>query len=37
VADAALLPDARLVLEIEAQALVFKRTLNFFQGSPGSF
>lgn len=37
VADAALLPDARLVLEIEAQALVFKRTLNFFQGSPSSF
>jgi hypothetical protein len=37
VADAPLLPDARLVPEIEAQALVFKRMLNFFQGSPGSF
>ena len=37
VADAPLLPDARLVLEIQAQALVFMRTLNFFQDSPGSF
>ena len=37
VADAALLPDARLVLEIEAQALVFMRTLNFLQDAQGSF
>jgi hypothetical protein len=29
-ADAPLLPDARLILEIEAQALAFMRTLNFF-------
>ena len=37
VADAALLPDARLVLEIEAQALVFMRVLNFLQDAQGSF
>jgi hypothetical protein len=37
VADASLLADSRLVLEIEAQALVSMRTLNFFQGSQGSF
>ena len=37
VADAPLLADARLVLEIEPQALVFMRMLNFFQGSQGSF
>ena len=37
VADAALLSDARLVLKIEAQALVFMRMLNFLQGSQGSF
>ena len=37
VAHAPLLPDARLVLEKQAQALVFMRTLNFFQRSPGSF
>ena len=35
--DAALLPDPRFVLEIQAQALVFMRTLNFFQRSSGSF
>jgi hypothetical protein len=31
VAHTPLLPDARLVLEIQAQALIFVRTLNFFQ------
>ena len=36
-AGAPLLPDARFVLEIQAQALIFVRTLNFFQGSQGSF
>ena len=35
--DASLLADARLILEIQAQALVFMRTLNFFQRSSGSF
>jgi hypothetical protein len=29
-ADAPLLPDTRLILEIEAQALAFMRMLNFF-------
>jgi hypothetical protein len=37
VADAPLLADARLVLEVEAQALVFMRALNVLQGSQGSF
>jgi hypothetical protein len=37
VADAALLPDACLILKIEAQAFVFIRTLNFEQDAPGSF
>jgi hypothetical protein len=37
VAHTPLLPDARFVLEIEAQALAFMRTLNFFQQSQGSF
>jgi hypothetical protein len=36
-ADAALLPDARLVLEIEAKPLVFMRTLYSLQRSQGSF
>ena len=35
--DAALLADAGFVLEIQAQALVFMRTLDFFQRSSGSF
>ena len=37
VTDAALLADPRLVLEIEAQTLIFIRMLKFFQRSPGSF
>ena len=37
VAHAPLLADARLVLEIQAQSLVFIRALNFFQDFPGSF
>ena len=36
-ADAAFLPDARLVLEKQAKALVFMRTLNFFQQRRSSF
>ncbi len=36
-ADAPLLPDARLVLEIQADALIFMRTLSFFQDLRGSF
>ena len=36
-ADAALLSDAGLVLEEQADALVFMRTLKFFQESRGSF
>jgi len=35
--DAAFLADARLVLEEEADALVFMRTLKFFQQRRGSF
>src|SRR5690606_1725136 len=35
--DATLLPDARLVLEIQAKPLVFMRTLYFSQRSQGSF
>jgi hypothetical protein len=37
VADAAFLPDARLVLEKQANALVFMRTLNFSQQRWSSF
>ena len=37
VADAPLLPDARLVLEIEAQALALMCIGNLFERSPGSF
>jgi hypothetical protein len=37
VARPALLADARLVLEEEADALVFMRTLNFFEQCRGSF
>jgi hypothetical protein len=36
-ADATLLPDARLVLEIQAKPLVFMRKLYFLQRSQGSF
>jgi hypothetical protein len=36
-AHAPLLPDARLVLEIQAQALGFMRKLNVVQDTPGSF
>src|SRR5690606_39824846 len=35
--DATLLPDARLVLEIQAKPLVFMRTLYFSHRSQGSF
>ena len=37
VAGAPLLPDARFILEKEADALVFVRTLNFSQQRRGSF
>jgi hypothetical protein len=37
VADAALLADARLVLEEQAKALVFMRMLNFFEKHRSSF
>jgi hypothetical protein len=36
-ADAPLLTDPRLVLEIQAKPLAFMRTLNFLQRSQGSF
>src|SRR5215210_5009971 len=36
-ADTPLLSDTCLILEIEAQELVFMRTLNSLQGSQGSF
>jgi hypothetical protein len=37
VADATFLPDARFILEIKAQMLIFVRELNVFQNSQGSF
>ena len=37
VADATFLPDARFVLKIKAQMLIFVRTLNYFQDPLGSF
>jgi len=37
VADASLLSNARLVLEIEAKSLVFMRMLYFLQRAQGSF
>src|SRR5215813_3868812 len=37
VADATFLPDARFVLEIKAQTLIFTRVLKFFQRAQGSF
>ena len=37
VANAAFLPDARFVLEIKVQALIFVRELNVFQQTQGSF
>ena len=36
-AGATLLSDTRFVLKIQAQAFIFVRTLNFPQGSQGSF
>jgi hypothetical protein len=36
-ADAALLADARLVLEIEAKTLALMRTLNCLKRPQGSF